>query len=68
MPRDKLREREREFSHSESLACVRAVTERLTDLNFGEPADRKKLQNGFGSEAYVSRADVLPLHKLALAN
>ena len=60
--------REREFSHSESLACVRAVTERLTDLHFGEPAAREKLQNGFGSEAYVSRADVLPLHRLALVN
>lgn len=53
-------EKERERSHSESLACVRAVTEKLTYLQFRGTTTREHFQNGVGSAAHMSRADMLP--------
>lgn len=50
-----------EISHSESFACVRAVTECLTDLQFRETASREELQNGVSSAANMIRANSLPL-------
>ena len=50
-----------EISHSESFACVRAVTECLTDLHFRETASREELQNGVSSAANMIRANSLPL-------
>ena len=47
-----LRER-LERSHSKSFACVRAITELLTDLRFSLTTTREQLQNGFCSVVHV---------------